>query len=250
MSVSKWNWRPICDFRPCPGDCDLCGYEDDEMKYIIMCGGHYTKWERPRQLLEIHGEPIIARTVRLLREKGIEPYISSNNPDFEKFAPVLYHHNEYEAYGSGNNNGRWTDCFYPTDDPACYIFGDVVFSPEAINTIVDTQTDDIEFFASAPPFDKRYIKPWAEPFALKVVDQNHLKRAIKQTELFWRQGFYKRKPIMWELWQVIQGYPFNEIHYDTYVNINDYTCDVDSPEDLKKIEQNVPYTAKYERICE
>ena len=124
----------------------------------------------------------------------------------------------------------------------------MVFSPEAIKTIVETETDDIEFFASAPPFDKRYIKPWAEPFALKVWDQSHLKRAIKQTELFWHQGFYKRKPIMWELWQVIQGYPFNEIHYDTYVNINDYTCDVDSPEDLKRIEQNVPYTVKRKGI--
>ena len=29
MSVSKWDWKPICDTRPCPGDCDLCGYDDD-----------------------------------------------------------------------------------------------------------------------------------------------------------------------------------------------------------------------------
>lgn len=253
MSVSKWDWRPICDTRPCPGDCDLCGYEDDdeedEMKYIIMCGGNYTKWERPRQLLEIHGEPIIARTVRLLKENGINPLITSDDPEFGNYAPVIYHENKYRAFSSGNN-GRWTDCFFPSDEPVCYIFGDVVFSPEAIQTIVETETDDIEFFASAPPFDRRYIKPWAEPFALKVVDTEHLKRAIKQTEIFYKQGYYKRKPIMWELWQVIQGYPFNEIHYDTYVNINDYTCDVDSPEDLKRIEQNVPYTAKYERICE
>lgn len=216
------------------------------MKYIIMCGGNYKVWDTPRQLMEIHGEKIVERTIRLLEEAGVDKgdiLISSNNPAFEEYAPVLYHHNEYEAYGS-DNNGKWTDCFYPWSIPVCYIFGDVVFSPEAIKIIVETVTDDIEFFASAPPFDKRYIKPWAEPFALKVVDQSHLKRAIKHTELFWHQGFYKRKPIMWELWQVIQGYPFNEIHYDTYVNINDYTCDVDSPEDLIKIEQYVPYTVK------
>lgn len=220
------------------------------MDYIIMAGGDYTAWETPRHLLEIHDEPIIARTVRLLKENGVrEIYISSNNPVFEDFAPVLYHNNEYRADGSGNN-GKWTDCFYPSDDPVCYVFGDVVFSPEAIQTIIATETDDIQFFASAPPFAPNYTKPWAEPFALKVVDQKHFRRAIKQTDLFWRQGFYRRKPIMWELWQVIQGYPFNEIHYDSYVAINDYTCDVDSPEDLKRIEQNVPYTAKYERICE
>lgn len=30
MSVDKWRWTPICDNRPCPGDCDYCGYDDDE----------------------------------------------------------------------------------------------------------------------------------------------------------------------------------------------------------------------------
>ena len=249
MSVSKWNWRPICDSRLCPGDCDLCGYGDDEMKYIIMCGGHYTKWEKPRQLLEIHGEPIIARTVRLLKENGANPLISSDNPEFGNYAPVVYHENKYLGFGSGNN-GRWTDCFYPSDEPVCYIFGDVVFSPEAIKTIVQSVNKDIEFFASAPPFDRRYAKKWAEPFALKVWDQAKLKNAISLTEKYAAEGRFKRKPIMWELWQVINNQRLNHIDYRSYTVINDYTCDVDSPEDLKRIEKNVPYTAKYERICE
>lgn len=215
------------------------------MQYIIMCGGNYSKWDEPRHLLKIHGEPIVARTVRLLKEAGAKDiYISSHDSRFEEFAPVLCHTNRYEAFGSGRNNGRWTDCFYPTDEPTCYIFGDVVFSPEAIRTIVDTETDDIEFFASAPPFSKDYIKKWAEPFALKVTNQKHLERAIKQTEIYCKQGHFGRKPIMWELWQVIKGYPFNEIHYETYTHINDYTCDIDSPEDLKRIEPYVPYKAE------
>ena len=29
MSCSLWDWKPICDHRPCVGDCDLCGYDDD-----------------------------------------------------------------------------------------------------------------------------------------------------------------------------------------------------------------------------
>ena len=212
------------------------------MEYIIMCGGVYTRWEKPRHLLEVKGEPIVARTVRLLKENGAEHiFISSDDPRFGEYAPTLYHENRYLADQYGNN-GRWTDCFYLTDEPVTYLFGDVVFSPEAIRTIIKTPTDDIEFFASAPPFAWNYIKPWAEPFALKVMDTGHLKRAIKQTEMFAKQGYFKRKPIMWELWQVIKGYPFNEIHYDTYTHINDYTCDVDSPGDLEKIEQYIPYT--------
>lgn len=30
MSCSLWRWTEACDNRPCPGDCDLCGYEDEE----------------------------------------------------------------------------------------------------------------------------------------------------------------------------------------------------------------------------
>lgn len=28
MSCSKWRWTEECDHRPCPGDCDNCGYEE------------------------------------------------------------------------------------------------------------------------------------------------------------------------------------------------------------------------------
>ena len=40
-------------------------------KFIIMCGGTYPHFKEPRQLIRIHGEPIVARTIRLLREAGI-----------------------------------------------------------------------------------------------------------------------------------------------------------------------------------
>ena len=203
------------------------------MRYIIMCGGNYVLWSKPRHLLELRGEPIIARTVRQLKENGIEPYISTHDPRFTKYAPILKHENNYKA----NNRileGHWNECFYPADEPTCYLFGDVVFSDEAIKKIVNTETDDIEFFASAPPFSPLYTKPYAEPFAFKVVDTDHFKEAIKETNQL--EPMFKRKPIAWELWQVIKGHPLNVIKYDSYTVINDYTCDVDNAYDLKKIE--------------
>lgn len=30
MSVSLWAWTEECDSRICIGDCDLCGYADEE----------------------------------------------------------------------------------------------------------------------------------------------------------------------------------------------------------------------------
>lgn len=207
------------------------------MKYIIMCGGQYQRWSTPRHLVKVNGEVILERTIRLLRENGVEDIaISSNNPIFGVWGlPLLMHENSYNANGYDNFTGYWCDAFYPTDEEVCYIFGDVYFSPEAIKTIVETDTDDIEFFASAPPFPPEYRKPWAEPFALKVKNTEHLKNAISLTKQYQDQGLFKRKPIMWELWQVIQATPLNQINYHNYTVINDYTCDIDYPEEAAEL---------------
>ena len=209
------------------------------MKYIIMCGGTYKRWETPRQLTEICGEPLVARTIRQLREAGAEDIaISSDNPAFERFGvPVLSHDNTLVVSETLEVSGYWVDAFYPMDEPVCYLLGDVVFSPEAIKTIVETETDDIEFFASAPPFAAEYIKPWAEPFAFKVVNTEHLKHAVSLTKQYADQGLFKRPPIAWELWQVIQATPLNHINYQNYTAINDYTCDIDSKDDAVLFEE-------------
>ena len=203
------------------------------MKYIIMCGGTYRKWEQPRQLTRIRGEPIVARTIRLLREAGVEDIaISSNNDIFEQFGvPVLRHENGFVVKEPWHVDGTWVDGFYLTDEPVCYIFGDVVFSSEAIRTIVETEATRIQFFASAPPFALEYSKPWAEPFALKVWNTDLLKDAIHTLKWFESHGMFNRPPIMWELWNVITGHDLNSIDYTSYMPINDYTCDIDAPED-------------------
>ena len=208
------------------------------MKYIIMCGGTYRHWITPRQLTKVAGETLVERTIRLLRESGADDIaISSNNPIFEQFGvPVLHHTNSYTANGHLDISGYWYECFYPMDEPVCYIFGDVVFSPEAMKCIVETDTDSIQFFASAPPFAEDYSKPWAEPFALKVVDNERLREAIQKVKILNEAGVFYRRPIMWELWAVINGTNPNGIDYGSYAVINDYTCDIDEPEDVQVYE--------------
>lgn len=204
------------------------------MRYIIMCGGSYPLWSTPRQLTEIKGEPIVARTIRLLREAGAEDIAISGNADiFGRFGvPVLFHFNDFDT----NGRGSWVEAFFPTEEPACYIMGDVVFSPDAIRSIVHADTDSIQFFASAPPFAGNYIKPYAEPFAFKVVDQKRFREAIKYVKANEGTGLFHRRPISWELWQVINGEDVNIINYTNYYRINDYTCDIDHPSDIKFIE--------------
>ena len=210
------------------------------MRYILMCGGDYGAWKTPRHLSVVCGEELVARTIRLLKENGVTDIaISSNNPVFEKFGvPVLKHDNLYIANGFRHVTGDWFNAFYPMEEPACYLFGDVFFSPNAIKIIVETETDDIQLFGSQPPFSEFYIKTHEEPFALKVANQKHLHDAIKKTRELDKQNKFWRKPIVWELFTVIKDAPLQvkKDEYTTdYVVINDYTCDVDFKEDIRKL---------------
>ena len=203
------------------------------MKYILMCGGDYHT-ETPKQLREYGtGLTIIERTIKFLQLNGVEDIaISTNDPRFEWLGlPILHHENNF------GNGGHWLEAFYPMTEPCCYIFGDVFFSPQAIKTIVDAETKDIDFFASSPPFSASYIKSWAEPFAFKVSSPQKFRRCINTCKELARQGAFQREPIAWELWQVIKKTPLNVIDYANYHTINDYTCDVDRPEDLEKIRE-------------
>ena len=204
------------------------------MKYIIMCGGNY---DFPRHFTPILGEPVIARTIRLLEENGVDDlYISTNDERFAQYAPILRHINEFTVKNAEVESGAWVNGFWPTTDPVCYIFGDVVFSPEAIKTIVEHETKSVDFFASTPPFDWKFVKQWAEPFAFKVVDQKRFRAAIDYCIANLKTGIFRRHPIAWELWQVINGKDVHLIDYDSIVPINDYTCDIDHPEDAPRIE--------------
>lgn len=209
------------------------------MKYIIMCGGHYDQWQQPKQLTFIKGEPIVHRTIRLLREAGIEDIaISTNDERFQECGvPIIGHDNDFVVHGYNDYKGYWVDCFVPCNKPMCYLMGDVVFSPEAIKMIVATPVDDVMFFASAPPFSEIYCKEYAEPFAFKVNNQRRFRAAVNFVKENEHTGIFGRPPIAWELWQVINGESVRDINYENYIAINDYTCDIDTPEDVYKIEK-------------
>ena len=86
-------------------------------------------------------------------------------------------------------------------------------------------------------FAPEYIKPYAEPFAFKVVNQKHFKDALNEVRRL--KSKFRREPIAWELWQVIKGTPINKIDYTNYTVINDYTCDIDRKRDVDRFNSDV-----------
>lgn len=211
------------------------------MKYVLLCGGNYKKWETPRQLSKVNGEVLIERTIRLLRESDINDIVittSEGNTHFDCLdVDVIHRKNKFTVSDDFViDDGYWVDAFKHFEEPVCYLFGDVYYSDNAIKTIVETDTDDIQFFASSPPFSDKYIKEWAEPFAFKVVNYLKFAMCIELTRFYCNANEFKRHPIAWELWQVIKGTELNKIDYTNYVAINDYTCDVDHKEDIERLE--------------
>ena len=216
------------------------------MRYIIMCGGNYQGWDTPRQLFKIGGEPVVARTIRLLKEAGVNDIaISTDDLAFAKFnLPLLTCNNDFSVNADHTeSHGYWCSGFYPTDEPVCYIFGDVVFSPEAIRTIVDYETSDVMFFGSKRPFADCYIKDHEEPFAFKVENTDHFREALVEHKRLTDAGTHWRKPIAWELWFILCGTdPAEDLRNEknnSYVGIYDYTCDIDWPWDAEAIEKAV-----------
>lgn len=225
------------------------------MKYIILCGGDYPQHETygPRCLWEINGEKILDRTIRLLWDEGVSSldiYVCSNDErvlDHCIKEGYRWFKNPYNTFDAvKGTNLHWVDwVLRDWAGPVTYIFGDVVFTSNAIHEIVWGDNADplapVTFYASAPPFSSNYIKRWAEPFAFKVYDQVNFWHAANLVRCWQDEGRYPRVPIAWELWHAyshvepltdILKFDYSEIHA-----INDGTCDVDTHEDLLKMER-------------
>lgn len=201
------------------------------MKYILMCNGE-NHFDTPKQLWKVWDETIVERTIRLLRENGIEDiYISADDPRFENLGAKVIKPGETE-------HKRWIDGAFPIlDEPVCYICGDVFFTPDAIKKIIEIQTDDIEFVGTGEPYHEDYYKKWAEPLAFKVVNFKHFREAIDETRDMFDKKILKRC-ISWELWQVIKKTQPNEI-IQNYTVIHDWSCDVDYPYELEDLKYRV-----------
>lgn len=230
------------------------------MKYIIMCGGTYPKFKKPKQLLKVNGEVLVERTIRLLKENGVEDIslsISSNNNYYDYLnLPLLLHENKYYAGCEKENLGSkysWLNAFYPTDEEACYIYGDVYFSEEAIKTIVNKITDDILFFCIKDVQDGRETRnsKGREPLAFKVANQKRFRNAINDLLKQIDEGKFvdKIQPFSWHLYRYLNNMNYHLTDWEEmgrifekpgkYVVINDYTTDVDSVEDIEYIEKTI-----------
>lgn len=195
-----------------------------------MAAGKGTRWNNylgvPKHLLTINGETLLGRTTRLLKENGVNDYvITCEDPRYAQYGPVA----------TQTNHDCEIDRFEESlvEDSVCYLYGDVYYTKEAIKTIVNTETTDIQYFGS------NY-----EIFAIKI-DQSfvsnffNIKNTVKQKYL---SGEINRC-IGWETYRYLHHIPFEEHRItDHYTYILDGTDDIDYPNDyenFKKREEDI-----------
>lgn len=189
------------------------------MKYIIMADGDGKRWNNylgvPKHLVEINGEPLLARTTRLLKENGITDYLITTRDA------------RYKQYGETKpqaNRDCEIDRFDEVNEPVCYLYGDVYYTKHAMETIVNTETKDILFFGSE----------W-EIFAIKIVNTEEFYKHKNKVKRLYFDGKIKRC-IGWEIYRSMLGIPFEEhIISENYIKILDGTNDLDNPADYDYI---------------
>ena len=211
------------------------------MKYIIMCGGYYDNFTVPKQLSVVNGETLLERTIRLLKENGIEEYfISSNNPVFEKYGKVLNHENTFK-YENGKVQGYWLDAYYPMKEPCIYLHGDVYYSEDAIKKILNLNPKVNTFIGNEIARNPEH-KNWGEPFGWIIVNQEEFRKGIEETKKLQDEGKLERGfAISWELYRVLNGLDPNKQYIidDTYLSIDDETIDIDAPFQIEELNKKL-----------
>lgn len=212
------------------------------MKYTILSdSNNLESFKIPRQLTEINGEKLVQRTVRLLKANGIKDIIiTSHDPRFDNLGAIRYEP-KYNDYNPKEKKGYWLSAF-PREllnQPITFLLGDVYYSESAIKTIVESKTASILFFCTSKKdgYSDKYIKNHDEPLGFKVMNYELFKEAIYAVKKMKDHKLTKREPITWELYRVINGIDVNTHELkDNYIAINDESCDIDTKEDIFKLE--------------
>ena len=192
------------------------------MKYIIMADGKGTRWNNyhniPKHLIEIGGETLLARTVRLLRENDARAdiVITSHDPRYE--VPGA---RRYEPQNNHLEIDRFTEELIADD--VCFLYGDTFYSESVIQKIADTPAEKLLFFGN-----ERSI------VAIKVADGALVRQHVDRVRALFLAGKIE-KCIGWQVYQSFEGLPFGEktIAAD-YILIQDGTEDFNSPADYNR----------------
>lgn len=215
-------------------------------RVILLCAGHGERWGNylgiPKHLVEVDGERLVDRTVRLVRERTIDAtiFIISFDPRCEVAGTMRFE--------PGHGPERFTDTdkflssaeLWSDDSPTIVLYGDVFFTEAAMETICSYDRDTFAFFGRPRPSECTGHL-WQEMFALAIPpgSREHLLRTMREVRDMLTAGDIRRGG-GWECYRHACGlkpiciYEVKSDVADHFVEIDDFTDDFDTSFDYEQ----------------
>lgn len=206
------------------------------MKILILAAGEQTRWgdpDNPKQLVDIAGEPLLARIVRQCRAAGCEPVIVSHDERLwlsdEHFVPAMRRCTcETLLHTRSLWKGR-----------TIVLLGDVIYSPGAFEKIVASR-ELLQVFGRQE-LRYRIVGRYYEIFALSFDATVHERMAQMLLDCVLgpvEAPLYGKLRDFYERWC---GLPSGRFQHENgvFYPIEDWTEDIDAPEDYVQFQQMI-----------
>ena len=208
-------------------------------KLIIMASGSGSRWNNyigvPKHLVEIDGERILDRIVRLF--KGFAITIIGNDERYEVEGARLIIPKEAEG---ANVNERCMEFkhLWNKNGRTVVVLGDCYITDEAAQTII-SEDSGMKFFGRENGSRLTGCN-WGEMFAhsFYAEDIKEYEDSFTLSEALYKEGKTQRNE-WWEHYRVCDGQdPTKHTVGDRFIEIDDMTDDFDKPEDYDNFMRN------------
>lgn len=213
------------------------------MRAIIIAAGEATRWQNylgiPKHFAPVDGEPILFRTIRLLKERNItDVFVVGPDSDQYKipgstlYVPLKAPENQ-DADKFLNSKSLWSkEC------RTVVFYGDVFFTDNAMDFIINFKSSEWTLFCR---FDKSSLTgtKWGECFAQSFFPSDI---SLHEEKLYYIADLKKRNIINrcggWEHYRAMNGALEKQVNkhkrYQKHFIIDDWTDDFDYPEDYDR----------------
>lgn len=225
------------------------------IKVLIACSGKESRWGMylgvHKHLIVVDGESLLHRTVRLLKHNlerleifNYEINIVSFHKDLFKVSdtklivPNVKNNGELSEYHDSPflhvSKHLWATATQKYNNKTTLIlFGDVYFTDEAINKIVNniTMADDYCFYGYQ---GNQHKKGEIYGVSFKHIFNNDLWKKILEVKKDYDDKIIKRF-LTWEIYRKLQSIDLKKHEIkNSFIEIDDITDDFDFPEDYDK----------------
>jgi len=206
--------------------------------YIIVAGGKSTRWKNykgiEKHMIEFDGEPIIERTIRLLRTHGVEDIVVASDNSKYKFKGAGLYKPKYDPKYIDANKYMDSKPIWNKEGRTVILFGDVYFTESAIYKIVNDFSRRWMLYGRSGP--SNIGKPYSEPFGIGFYPNEHKlieSGANRSADLFRKE--IANGTSLCHLYRCLLDFPDHLINSELFgermVIIDDLTDDFDIPED-------------------